>query len=333
VALDLAVERVPARFTKVGHALRMAVGAYVQARSDRAPDGHTWEEWLQHSRIELNAFTSVELIEWLNGKMEEAGDGKVIPPDDILQDEFGERVRDRAAEAVAAILDGRLAEQVFAIEAEQDRATADIRAEIDRITADLRQQLAEVSEPFWQRIEEARAEAAEIDCEAAVHLAIARITPEAGNLRAAIAEAFSEKPILHWSDALYAIADQTEVAVDLQILTAHHRPHLGRESLSRRRAPDLADRLRRSVLRRCRQGTDRAFPRTARRGALAIPRWRVHRPCRNRSADRGRAQVLAQVQRASDREGPQTAGNRRDIRAPDWEDRHALRCADRKPLQ
>ena len=34
-----------------------------------APDGDTWEDWLQTHRIELNAMTTPDFIEWLDGKM------------------------------------------------------------------------------------------------------------------------------------------------------------------------------------------------------------------------------------------------------------------------
>ena len=125
---------------------------YVARSTDCAPNGETWEAWLQHSRIELNAFTSAALIDWLDRKMAEHGAGKLIPPDDILIDGFGERVRNRAEQAVAEAINQRLDAKVTAIEAEQAKATKNIQAEIDRITADLRKQLAEVSEPFQQRI-------------------------------------------------------------------------------------------------------------------------------------------------------------------------------------
>ena len=132
----------------------------------------TWEEWLQHSRIELNAFTSAQLIDWLDRKMGEHGAGKLIPPDDILQDEFGERVRERAQSAVADGDRAALEDQIAAIEAEQAEATKEIRAEIDRITADLRMQLARVSEPFLRNEDRALRKSGgrqAIDREAEVH--------------------------------------------------------------------------------------------------------------------------------------------------------------------
>jgi hypothetical protein len=57
---------------------RKAVADYVRERDDR-----DWEEWLQSHRVELNAMTTPEFIEWLDRKL--AGhDGKLIPPDDVL---------------------------------------------------------------------------------------------------------------------------------------------------------------------------------------------------------------------------------------------------------
>ena len=85
VTLGLSVEKVPTNYNKNGELRRYPVGEYVRARTDQAPAGETWEEWLQHSRVELNAFTSAQLIEWLDRKMAEHSVGKLIPPDDILQ--------------------------------------------------------------------------------------------------------------------------------------------------------------------------------------------------------------------------------------------------------
>ena len=39
-----------------------------------------WVDWLQTNRVELNAMTTPQLIEWLDHKMAEHGDGKLIPP-------------------------------------------------------------------------------------------------------------------------------------------------------------------------------------------------------------------------------------------------------------
>jgi hypothetical protein len=58
----------------------------VLERDDLAPDGTTWEEWLQTHRVELNALTTPQFIAWLDGKM--AGYDKLIPPPDVLNAEL-----------------------------------------------------------------------------------------------------------------------------------------------------------------------------------------------------------------------------------------------------
>lgn len=45
-----------------------------------------WADWLQSHRVELNAMTTPEFIEWLEGKLEMYGVGKVIPTRDVLSD-------------------------------------------------------------------------------------------------------------------------------------------------------------------------------------------------------------------------------------------------------
>jgi hypothetical protein len=59
----------------------------VDAKGDDI-SGTDWDEWLQTHRVELNAMTTPQLIDWLDGKMAKHGDGKLIPPDDVLVDEL-----------------------------------------------------------------------------------------------------------------------------------------------------------------------------------------------------------------------------------------------------
>ena len=222
IALDLAVEKIPISYTKSGQPVRRAVGATVRDRTDRAPNGQTWEEWLQHSRIELNAFTSAQLIDWLDRKMSEHGAGKLIPPDDILQDDFGERVHDlyadrhrRGDRATPRKSDrchrgraGRGDERNPDGNGPCHSASAHaVGAGVGAVLA----QIEEVSEPFLDRIKKAKAAAQAIDREAEVHRSIERMMPGAATLQAAIGEAFSSSPTLHWSAVLHEIADGTEV--------------------------------------------------------------------------------------------------------------------------
>ena len=74
---------------------RKAVAEYVLNRKD----GDKWEEWLQTHRVELNAMTTPEFIEWLDRKMEAQGDGKLIPPPEVLATELEERLEAVAREA------------------------------------------------------------------------------------------------------------------------------------------------------------------------------------------------------------------------------------------
>ena len=67
---------------------RKPVADYVLER-DRGADGTTWEEWLQTHRVELNAMTTPQFIAWLDAKMAEHGDGKLIPPPEVVEDGAG----------------------------------------------------------------------------------------------------------------------------------------------------------------------------------------------------------------------------------------------------
>jgi hypothetical protein len=83
---------------------RKAVADYVLKRDaelpKEAPGGISWEEWLQTHRIELNAMTTPQFIAWLDAKMAEQGIGKLIPPDDVIEDELEERLEEKVRDIV-----------------------------------------------------------------------------------------------------------------------------------------------------------------------------------------------------------------------------------------
>ena len=58
-------------------------------------DGDDWEDWLQRHRIELNAMTSPQFIDWLDKKMEIYNVGKVVPPEGVMQGTLLSLLEDR----------------------------------------------------------------------------------------------------------------------------------------------------------------------------------------------------------------------------------------------
>ena len=75
-----------------------------------------WADWLQTNRIELNAMTTPQFIEWLDRKMAEFGSGKLIPPTDVLEQDLAERIESKVrAEITERILrEAKLHDQVTA---------------------------------------------------------------------------------------------------------------------------------------------------------------------------------------------------------------------------
>jgi hypothetical protein len=69
-----------------------------------------WEDWLQSHRIELNAMTTPEFIDWLDAKMAEHEDGKLIPPAAVIEKELEGRLQARIR---AGITERILAEANF----------------------------------------------------------------------------------------------------------------------------------------------------------------------------------------------------------------------------
>ena len=89
---------------------RKPVANYVSEQGDN------WEDWLQTHRVELNAMTTPQFIEWLDEKMADHGDGKLIPPDHVLEQELADRIESKVRAAITERLlcEAKLDEQVAA---------------------------------------------------------------------------------------------------------------------------------------------------------------------------------------------------------------------------
>jgi len=85
--------------------------------ADYVPD--EWADWLQTHRVELNAMTTPQFIEWLDGKM--ADYDKLIPPAAVLDAELNKGIETRIRAALTeqilreAGLDERVAAAVAAV--------------------------------------------------------------------------------------------------------------------------------------------------------------------------------------------------------------------------
>jgi hypothetical protein len=77
---------------------RKPVANYVRER--KGVVATSWGEWLQTHRVELNAMTTPQFIEWLDGKM--AAYDKLIPPPDVLEAELESRIEGKVHDAIAA---------------------------------------------------------------------------------------------------------------------------------------------------------------------------------------------------------------------------------------
>ncbi|UGY21830.1 hypothetical protein HU675_0027895 [Bradyrhizobium septentrionale] len=80
-----------------------------------------WVNWLQTSRVELNAMTTPQFIDWLDEKMAEFGSGKLIPPPEVLEQELADKiaseVRDEVQERILreANFEDQVADAIAAI--------------------------------------------------------------------------------------------------------------------------------------------------------------------------------------------------------------------------
>jgi hypothetical protein len=125
---------------------RKPVADYVLERHDLAPTGETWEEWLQTHRIELNAMTTPQFIEWLDAKMAEHDAVKLIPPPKVVATELEERLD---AEVRAAVTEHILREAGFETQVTEALAAIE-RPTAAQLTAGIEELFADEPEAEWR---------------------------------------------------------------------------------------------------------------------------------------------------------------------------------------
>jgi hypothetical protein len=121
---------------------RKAVADYVLERED----GEEWEEWLQTHRVELNAMTTPEFIEWLDDKMEAHGVGKLVPPNDVIAAELETRL---AAKVEAAITE-RILREARADEQIAEALAAIVRPDAATLRAGIQHLFEDEPEAEWR---------------------------------------------------------------------------------------------------------------------------------------------------------------------------------------
>jgi hypothetical protein len=115
-----------------------------------------WREWLQTSRVELNAMSTPQFLDWLDAKF--AGEsGKVIPPKAVLAERLARDVAAALRERITAdvLREGRLEERVTtAVEG----ALPAVKAAANKLRAEVAKVLAKEPEAAWVAPVKLRAE-------------------------------------------------------------------------------------------------------------------------------------------------------------------------------
>jgi hypothetical protein len=107
-----------------------------------------WDDWFQSNRVELNAMTSPQLIEWLDDKMAEHSSGKLIPPATVIADRYENDVRVAVRQEIQdrilaeADLDGQVDERM-------DALAEEIAAEVEHLPTVVRSRLETEPKSHW----------------------------------------------------------------------------------------------------------------------------------------------------------------------------------------
>ena len=107
-----------------------------------------WKEWLQTQRVELNAMTTPQFLDWLDSKFEKAT-GKVVPPVDVMAAQLEDDVEVHLQEVITERLlrKGRLEKRVAR---SLKRLQPTIEARVKDLREDVGEALEETPEHLWK---------------------------------------------------------------------------------------------------------------------------------------------------------------------------------------
>lgn len=155
LAMGLEVERLPKRLSKQAATYVRSFDQNWQSPQPADFEGYErwadWQEWLRFFRIELNAMSSPQFVEWLEQKIAPYHQGKVVPNEAHLQD--------RANQQSVALLQATIREELlkdFALEAKIQERLAQVLPQIEskisqaELTQQVQAHLAENTEQSWQ---------------------------------------------------------------------------------------------------------------------------------------------------------------------------------------
>ncbi len=106
-----------------------------QPVADYIPDG--MKKWLQGHRVELNAMSPGQLLEWLDRKMAEHDGEKVVPPEAVLVESLDGQIHARLEEQITQLV-LREANVPERVEQEYGKREPAILARLETLKEDVR---------------------------------------------------------------------------------------------------------------------------------------------------------------------------------------------------
>lgn len=110
--------------------------------------GPMWRQWLQTQRVELNAMSTPQFLEWLTERFEQFEKGKLVPPPGVMQqtlrDDLTVRMREQVVERLLedAKAEEKVAKAIRALEPV-------VKQQLRRLSARVRRDLERTPDQHW----------------------------------------------------------------------------------------------------------------------------------------------------------------------------------------
>jgi hypothetical protein len=104
-------------------------------------DSPNWESWLQKYRVELNAMTTKEFVDWMHVQFEEHEASKTIPTEELALSSVSESLEFQLSRAAKDEIEKERQADIDAIQEMQDELDAEIEEETKKRTGDRLEQI------------------------------------------------------------------------------------------------------------------------------------------------------------------------------------------------
>jgi hypothetical protein len=112
-----------------------------------------WQAWLREWRIELNAVTPPQFVEWINTQFEKHGAVKTIPPEELASQHVADIIESRIADSARKDAEFERRKELDTLQKKIEKVTKELEKKRSKMLEEIDEKVAKLTKERWEEIE------------------------------------------------------------------------------------------------------------------------------------------------------------------------------------